>query len=177
MTRDKAHVTKMSPRWGDPMNDRMKCMFDTNVFDKVLDGKISVESIAESVDVYATHIQSDEIDRMPKPERKNHLQQVFAKFFSGDPRSDDGRVVATESAVWDVSRWDSAKFGDGDLYGNILNELNNIKKKPNNIQDALIAETAIKNGFVLVTEDTNLRRVSRKHGATCLTFEDLLRSC
>ena len=159
------------------MSDRKNCMFDTNIFDKILDGQISVEAIAECVDVYATHIQSDEIDRIRNPERRKHLRRIFAKFFSGDTCSDDGRVVATESAVWDVSRWGGAKWSDGNLYEEILTELDNIKKKPNNIQDSLIAETAIKNGLVLVTEDKNLRRVSGKRGATCFSFEDLLRSC
>ena len=58
------------------------------------------------------------------------------------------RVVPTQSAVFGVSIWDQAQYtADDNLYDPLkaaLDVLNNNKK--NNVQDALIAETAIKNG-------------------------------
>jgi predicted nucleic acid-binding protein len=70
--------------------------------------------------------------------------------------------------VWDVSSWDECKWGnDGDnLYEVIRDDLNKFRNKPNNIQDALIAETAIRNALVLVTNDKDLKNVAQKHGAT-----------
>ena len=54
-----------------------------------------------------------------------------------------------------------AKWSEGDgLYGRILSALNKRKKKASNVQDSLIAETTIKNGFILVTDDRDLLKVA-----------------
>ena len=93
-----------------------------------------------------------------------------------------GNNVATESAVWGISKWDAAKWSDetksvptesfllgtsrlghaklsdGSLYGQLLSLLN--QKKPreldNNRKDALIGETCIKNRYMLVSNDRAL---------------------
>ena len=41
----------------------MKCMFDTNVFNDILDGKILLGDIRSDVICYVTHIQRDEINK------------------------------------------------------------------------------------------------------------------
>ncbi len=61
-------------------------------------------------------------------------------------------VVNTESSVYDVSRYGKGKYGGASLVKEIwekLDKKNN--KKPNNSKDALIAETAIINGYTLIT--------------------------
>ena len=86
---------------------------------------------------------------------------------------------STETAVWGVSKWGQAKWSKDDQWKRIKSALDKLDKKENNRQDALIAETAIKNGYTLVTADRNLRKVAKDFGATCMTFEELrhLTSC
>ena len=52
-----------------------------------------------------------------------------------------------------------------------LDKLN--KGKANNVQDALIAETAIKGVYVLVTDDAHMIEVARRYGGKCMSIEDL----
>ena len=145
-------------------------MLDTNIFNRVLDHEVPLEQLAECVKVYVTHVQEDELDNTKCSERRTALKQVLAGL---DP---DKRP--TESFVWDVSRWDLGKWsGEDNLYDPIKAELDKRKPKKNNIQDALIAETAIKNGYTLVTEDRNLREVAAGFGASCMTFEELQQHC
>ena len=41
----------------------MKCMFDTNVFNRILDGVIAIEALPGHVVSHATHIQINEINK------------------------------------------------------------------------------------------------------------------
>ncbi len=127
-------------------------MFDTNIFNEILDQKIDVTSITNA-SLYVTHIQLNEIQATKREERRNQLLQTFHEV--------DKEAIATESAVWDVSEWDNAKWGSKNgLYQPIVKRLGEFnKKKKNNTQDALIAETAIVNNQTLVTNDEDLQKV------------------
>ena len=89
----------------------------------------------------------------------------------------------TESAAWNVSKWNQARWTEDDnLCEPIEAELDKRKRergkrKYSNRKDALIAETAIKNGYTLVTCDVNLREIASGLGANCMTFEQLLQHC
>lgn len=147
-----------------------KCMFDTVIFNRVVEHKIPVELFTEYVDVYATHVQQDEIDKTPDHQKRADLKRVFTNL--------DTEKVPTESAVWDESRWDESKWsGDDDLCKRIGAALDRCKKKKNNIRDALIAETAIKNTFTLVTDDRCLKEEVLKLGGGCLSWRELLAFC
>ena len=132
-------------------------MFDTNIFNEILDQKIDVSSITNA-SLYVTHIQLNEIQATKREERRNQLLQTFHEV--------DKEAIATESAAWDVSEWDNSKWGsEKSLCQPIakrLGELN--KKKKNNTQDALIAETAIVNNQILVTNDKDLQDVISEFG-------------
>ena len=60
-------------------------------------------------------------------------------------------MIPTESVICGVSRFGEAKFGDGKIIEEIRKE--NLK----HTKDALIGEVAIKNNFLLVTEDVRLK--------------------
>jgi hypothetical protein len=80
-------------------------------------------------------------------------------------------VVPTRSFVSDVSRLDHAALGDGELYTKIKNDLDAAnKRKKSNSQDALIAETAIQNGYVLITADRDLKSAAEKYEGVILFF-------
>ena len=175
------------------MNAPLKCMFDTNVFNRILDGALSIQTLTGRVVAYATHVQRDEINNTKNPERRAALAQVFGDVVAettptasfvlgasrlGEARLSGERVVPTSSFVWGASRWDQASWGaDDNLYSALRADLDGMNRsKPNNVQDALIAETSVKGGYVLVTDDADLAAVTKKYGGKCLQVADLLLS-
>ena len=143
-------------------------MFDTNVFNRILDGKIGVKTLPNTEPFYVTHIQRNEIENTKNPERREALLSTF----HGIGHSQ----VPTESAYWGVSEWGSAKWSaDDGVIEEIIKRLNRKNKnKENNGLDALIAETAIKNEHTLVTDDRVLREVVKEMGGSTISFEEFL---
>ncbi len=171
----------------------LKCMFDTNVFNRALDGILHTEALQGKVVVYATHVQRDELNNTRSVERRDKLNQAFvdlvAKSLPTDSlaldasRLDQARLrerreVPTTSAVWGVSRWGEAGWGmEDDLYSALKEDLDLLRKEPNNVQDALIAETAIVQEYTLITDDKNLETVAKKHGGACMSAMKLEEYC
>jgi predicted nucleic acid-binding protein len=145
-------------------------MFDTNVFGKILKMNSPHDLLVGEHEYFVTSLQRDELEATPYENIRNQLLAVFQTI----PQN----AIPTETAVFDFSRFDMAKFGDGLVYSHILEELN--KRKPmqheNNIKDALIAETATKNGILLVTDDKALREVVLKIGGLAIDFSDYERT-
>ncbi len=128
----------------------MDFIFDTNIFNRILDDKTEMNFISDSHTYYVTHIQLDEIKNTSDPARKRKLLDTF---------EDVGQIERpTESAVIGESRIGKSKIGDGQ-YDQIKNELDKYGSKENNKRDALIAETAMKNNWILVSNDGNLLKV------------------
>ena len=83
-------------------------------------------------------------------------------------------MVPNESFVIGTSRTGEGKLGGGAAYELIKRELDTIYGyKPNNVQDALIAEIAMKNGFVLLAADYDPYRVAQLHGIRGLLLDHL----
>lgn len=136
---------------------------DTCIFNWLADGKIKSEDLPVGARFAITHIQLDEINNTKNSERRARLLIAQAVLHP--------QLVLTETLVWDVSRWDLAKWGTRGLYEKLRAEMDSLNgAKPNNVHDALIAETAIANGYVLVTADNDLRKVSENNGAKVLFF-------
>ncbi len=168
-----------------------KYMFDTNIFNDLLDGVADITPFIGKATFLATHVQLDEIKSTRDETRRASLSQLFEEITSNPvptesfvldvSRLDQAKlggnsVILTESAVWDVSRWDQAKWTSVDnLYEPIKAGLDKAKKKQNNIQDALIAETAIKNGLTLVTHDRLLFEVVTEFGGACADIHQVVR--
>src|SRR5689334_15368080 len=107
-------------------------MFDTNVFNRILDSVISLEVIAGRIPACATHIQRDEINRTKNPERREALARVFVSVVVDsvpthsslidvssidESRISGDRLVPTASAMYGVSTYGEASFGpEDDLY-------------------------------------------------------------
>lgn len=147
-------------------------MFDTNIFNRILDGVHAIVEITKfhgKAHFYATHVQLDELKKTSNTQRRQELIAVFEEVA--------GTKVPTESFVLNVSRLDEANVGEeeNDLYSKIKAELDKLNKnKPNNIQDALIAETAIKNQFTLITEDNDLLTVVKQFDGKCGNVQQLI---
>lgn len=143
-------------------------MFDTNVFNKILDGGIDVGPLLSDKPYFVTHIQRNEIENTKSPERREALLNTF--------HSVEKTQVPTESAYWGVSEWGAAKWSAEDgVIEKIIEKLNaKNKNKKNNGLDALISETALKNKHVLVTDDRHLREVIQDMGGRAVSFQDFL---
>lgn len=139
----------------------MKYVVDTNVINWLVDGRIERTALPEEGEFVATHVQIDEINKTSNEDRRARLFLILASVIR--------ELLPTESAVCDISRFDWCKLGDGVIYTSIKSELD-VKNggRLSNIQDALIAEVAIINGFTLLTADAGLAEVARNHkGMVC----------
>jgi predicted nucleic acid-binding protein len=142
-------------------------MFDTDIFRRILKDNIVLDIMKKSKhQYYITHMQLDELNKIPH-EIKERQRNTF--------KTMSQELIPTESAVLGVARVGLAKIGDSKLYSNILKELN--KKRPenrNNIKDALIGETTLRNSIILVTDDNALYDLIEKMGQA-INFETFIR--
>ena len=142
-------------------------MFDTMIFNRILDGNIPIADVKAAATVYVTHIQRGEILNTKSDRRRQQLLETFTatKVHSLPTRSGVvGIMVVGESVV-----------GTAGLYEPILralDQMNNAHR--NNRKDALIAEAAIIEKLALVTEEENLRMAAEQFGAHCILLKDLL---
>jgi len=141
-------------------------MLDTNAFNCALDSDIDPKLLSRRGPLFVTHIQLNELQATKRTERLNQLLAVFT--------SVDQETIPTAAAVWGVSEWGGAEYGSaGGVYDAMLVSLNKRNgSKDNNAQDVLIAVTAYKHGYTLVTDDSDLSIVLRQIGGIAETFEE-----
>jgi predicted nucleic acid-binding protein len=145
-----------------------KYMFDTNIFNDLCDGRADLIPFIGKAKFLATHIQLDEIKKTSDEKRQASLYRLFEEITSNS--------LVTESFIHGISRLDNAKLGGEDnLCEPIRLRLDELKKRSSNIQDALIAETAIKNGLTFVTHDSILFRVTTEFGGACANIHQVIK--
>lgn len=171
----------------------MDYMFDTETFNMLLDASIDLKLLRSKCNrYYVTHIQRDEIQATRDLERRNQLLAIFHEVSNsgvstesavvgvsrvGEAKLGGSNMVPTESAIWGVSSWGQCKWtADDNLYEPIKKDLDNYKRKKSNLQDALIAETSIKNGFILVSNDKALNEILPKYGGEIIRSDDFIAS-
>jgi predicted nucleic acid-binding protein len=121
----------------------IRIMLDSNVHDEVIAvpgfvDRMRVAIATGHIEIVTTHIQKDELARIPDPFKRVATLDV------------PGTITSTAGAVWGVSRWDQARYGEGtsDIkYTDIF------KGNSRDIEDALIAITAASEADVLVTQE------------------------
>ncbi|HZQ18827.1 MAG TPA: PIN domain-containing protein [Terriglobales bacterium] len=146
-----------------PHESETKYVVDTSIFNWLTDGRITKNELPSDAGFAITHIQVEEINKTQDQERRARLAITQAHLHP--------RLLPTESFVYDVSRFDHAKWSDGKLCGSLKTELDVLNgKRRNNIRDALIAEVAIANGLTLLTADADLRTATEKHGGKVIFF-------
>ena len=143
----------------------IKFMFDTNIFDAILDGQVAVDQFPKEAKYFVTHIQKDEIEAIVDPDKLDRKAKLLKTFNSLEQTK-----VLTESAVFDVSKWDECKFTAED---NLIEELR--KGNLAHTEDALIGETAIRNEYILVTNDPRFLKRVQELGGKAITFEQFLK--
>lgn len=144
-------------------------IFDTNAFNEAIDSNVDPSRLSCRGALYVTHVQLDEIQATKKLDRRDALLKVFHAI--------DQEPVPTSAAVWGVSKWGGAEWGNaGGDYDGMLRRLNRLNGgKKNNVRDILIAVTALKREFTLVTDDKDLATVLEEFGGKVESFDEFSR--
>ena len=142
-------------------------MLDTQVFDRVLDNDLPTD-VLSNYNVYITHVQPDELERA-RGDRKVKLLECLRRI--------EPTQLSTATSVWDDTPWDEGSWSDDVTYERMLARLkqldNSNKKFENQSRDVRIAETALKHGLTLVSDDTNLRTVMTEFGGKAISTMEL----
>jgi|JI10StandDraft_1071094.scaffolds.fasta_scaffold17638_8 rRNA-processing protein FCF1 len=125
----------------------MKVMFDTQIYDLViaeLGMTQTLNSLATKgvLKILTTHIQQGEIQGIPNEEKRRMISEIITE------------CVTTSGAVYGVSVYNMATYGDGNTGGFGIDDVRS--KTGGHTNDALIATTASRDADVLVTEDKRL---------------------
>lgn len=139
-------------------------MLDTTVFNAVAKEELPLSAISGHR-LFATHVQLDEINNTRCERMREQFRRTFEEI---DPTS-----LPTESAVWGVSSWNQAKWtADESPFEAMLARLKALegekRDQSNQPRDILIAETAIRKGLILVSDDANLRTVTIEFGGSAI---------
>ena len=143
--------------------DLQSYLFDTTVFNTFLKHphKGDVETLRGKGHFYVTHFQRDELWATPESKTKGNLLSLF---YAIAPKQ-----VATKTSVIGYSKLGAAELSDGVIFNEILSGLNECerkrgKKRKDNRKDALIGETAERNGYIMVSDDRCLCKVMCSRG-------------
>jgi len=128
------------------------------VYDKIAATQGMVERLNHlsregSVTVLSTHIQEDELAKIPDGQKKDAVAKIITK------------KVATSGGVWGVSKWGRFTWGDGSSGGAAVDDIRSPSKK--HTKDALIATTGAKDADVLVTDDRRLANRMKALNSPC----------
>jgi len=144
---------------------KIKVIFDSNIYDLIADGFLDINSLLgkkEEFEFYITHIQIDEINKCSDEEKRARLFLFKSKL--------SPIVIPTESVICGISRYGEAKYGGGQIIKEI------IKGNLKHTKDALVGETAIKNNFLLVTEDNQLKNKVNSFNGRAVSLEEFKES-
>jgi predicted nucleic acid-binding protein len=141
-------------------------MLDTNVFDRVVKGKLALSDLPAGT-WYVTHLQGDELNNTQDDDLRKRLREML-----------DGmgpETIPTHRNVIGLSKIRFAKIAsDSCTYQRMLERLKKLDRRSkaakrwNQETDIVIAETAIMEGHTLVTGDLNLSKVAREFGGSVL---------
>lgn len=160
LDKQRVEVRNRPPR----ATDEIKYVVDTCVFNWLTDSLIGRDTLPSDGGFAITHIQVDEINKTSDEERRARLLLTQTSLRC--------KLLPTETFVFDLSRQDHAKWGDGQLFTSMKAELDKLNGgKNNNNRDALIAEAAIANRCTLLTSDRDLSSATRKHGGKVIFYE------
>lgn len=135
---------------------KKKAMADSVIFNRLLDGKLSFV-LLQGYDLFVTPMQYAELQATPDSSRRADLMAVFAQ---GAPQEHD-----IETAVWGVTPWGERPFGGtASLLEPIFTAMQARRKRKSNHADDVIAEAAILNSCVLLSDDQDLLAVVPQFG-------------
>ena len=100
---------------------RSGIMFDTNIFNQILDDKIILNSLPKNFIYYVTFVQKGEIEQTSDGDRRNKLLQIFKQIKQ--------KKISTETSLYGWGPYGEGKYGAlGRLYPGILKTIKQPKK-------------------------------------------------
>jgi hypothetical protein len=150
-------------------------MLDTNALNGATDYRLTPNAFVGRR-VFVTHVQRNELSQTSSDTRRQALLDSLTAI--------GPQKLPTESSVWDISEWDEAKWSaDDGVFERLFSEITELDRqtgkgttKINRQRDAVIAETALKNGLILISNDRNLTAVSRNANISVMTLEEFLQT-
>jgi rRNA-processing protein FCF1 len=145
------------------------CVYDELVADRDMRKALSAAIEEGSVAVLATHIQRDELTETPDEPKREALLECLHEL---------AHTVPSSVFVLDHSRLDEARLGpfvDGEVFDGTFRTPREGRQDgmPGHTNDAIILDTSLAEGAVLVTNDEKrLMKVARKAGAKTLTVAE-----
>lgn len=134
----------------------MKYILDTCIFNWIVNGTHAPSDLPVG-EYLVTHIQRDEIERVPDECRRNVLLRTFELC--------EAAQVPTGVFVMGVSRLGEAALGGGGVYHRIYTELSALnsskRKRQSHMADAIIGATAHVSDVGLVTADADFFQVMK----------------
>ncbi|MDQ8022381.1 MAG: hypothetical protein REI94_11120 [Moraxellaceae bacterium] len=124
--------------------------------------------------LFATHAQLAELRMLKDPARRAELVAAFEGVLSPEALEPQGVTASgdlTESQVLNTSTWlrDDFSFEQNEpaeesqpTYGQLFEALEMRERKRHNVQDAVVVETALKQGATLITADRVIAHVMRQ---------------
>ena len=141
-------------------------MLDTNIFNTVVDQNISLPQ-REDYKYFSNEVQYIEINKTKNKDRREFLLNIFNLI--------NPEIINSETELWGEFSWGERKFGYVSSDFIIIKEiLDTLKYKKNNKEDALIAEITIKYDFILITNDSNLRKSFKRINKLALSLDEFL---
>jgi predicted nucleic acid-binding protein len=146
-------------------------LLDTNVFDALAKGAIQASDLPSDGQLCATTVQLAELENTKDTHTRVRLSSLFQEIITGNSNICPAFVFGVDGAGFGQGEWRE----DGGVWMALKQNLDErweltrrAKKKKNsskenNAQDATIAEAAFHNGCILITCDTDLAVVARKH--------------
>ena len=150
-------------------------MLDTNIFNKFVDDQISIGNLPRHR-LVVTGIQTDELNATGKAERRASLLAVF-KEVDAVPLLASTFCFGIEGAGFGQATWNDGTGRFQEMLGKLkeIDHQNKKRKKPENqTRDSLIAETALKNDAILVSDDVGLRQLISEFGGRAISLEEFL---
>lgn len=153
----------------------MHALLDVHVLDYILDeGQEALGAVLRACDagrvtLYPTHLLRDELDAMPldRGERWARLEALRARLPWAEP-------VPTAGFVLGTSRLDGAallSWSDVETLDGLIGP------NPENVEDALLAMTALRDGLTLVTNDRRATNRATAAGVAVMTPREFVRAC
>lgn len=133
-----------------------KFMFDANCFHEISFKNLDILNELNN-EYYVTYIQLKELENHKKylEDRKERLLKIFKLL--------NKEEIPIESMVFGNIVFGKTNIGNNELFNQFKRELDEIKLEINNIEDALMAESSIKNEIIFVTSEKKLIEVIQKY--------------
>jgi hypothetical protein len=158
-------------------------MFDTNAFNHVLHGNIPLPALAGKR-ILSTRVQRDELNKTKEPPgRREELLEIFDKI-APEIMHASSFLFGVEGAGFDQACWNDGTGNFDEMLSRLCEldgtnkrkrKLDKEKLKLNQLRGS-IAETAIKNGAILVSDNINLQQVVSESGGRAIGHLEFLSS-